>query len=118
MCDSVAVMYAGKIVERAPTRQLLAEPRHPYTEALLRSVPDVGRPVARLVSIEGQPPPITSFPPGCRFHPRCGLYERLGKPASCRDEEPQLRKVAHDQYSACHYADDLVDSAQNASVED
>ena len=71
MCDSVAVMYAGRIVETAVTAALFDRPAHPYTEALLRSVPDVTRPTRRLVSIEGQPPSIYTLPAGCTFAPRC-----------------------------------------------
>jgi len=71
MCDKVAVMYAGRIVESAEVRELFNCPLHPYTEALMRSVPKVEERVERLVSIEGQPPPLYNLPPGCSFHPRC-----------------------------------------------
>lgn len=107
MCDSVAVMYAGRVVEHGGMRQLMRRPTHPYTAALLKSVPDVERPPTRLVSIPGQPPPVTNLPTGCRFHPRCELYERLGKPERCRTAEPELRPVADGQVSACHFAASL-----------
>ena len=71
MCDRVAVMYAGKIVEVAPVRELFERPAHPYTEALLRSVPQLDEDVDRLYSIEGQPPALHALPPGCSFAPRC-----------------------------------------------
>jgi oligopeptide/dipeptide ABC transporter ATP-binding protein len=71
MCDRVAVMYAGRIVETAATAELFDRPAHPYTEALLRSVPDVTTPTRRLASIEGQPPSIYALPAGCAFAPRC-----------------------------------------------
>jgi oligopeptide/dipeptide ABC transporter ATP-binding protein len=71
MCDRVAVMYAGSIVETAPTEELFDSPRHPYTQALLRSVPDVTRKDDRLYSIEGQPPSVFSQKSGCAFAPRC-----------------------------------------------
>ncbi len=71
MCDRVAVMYAGRVVETASTWELFDRPAHPYTEALLKSVPDVRLGARRLVSIEGQPPSIYSLPPGCPFAPRC-----------------------------------------------
>ncbi len=70
MCDKVAVMYAGKIVDQAPVRALFDAPRHPYTRALLGSVPKLGS-KEPLCSIAGQPPNLASLPPGCAFHPRC-----------------------------------------------
>jgi oligopeptide/dipeptide ABC transporter ATP-binding protein len=71
MCDRVAVMYAGKIVETAPTWELFDHPAHPYAEALLNSVPDVRLGTKRLYAIEGYPPSIYDKPPGCPFAPRC-----------------------------------------------
>ena len=71
MCDRVAVMYAGKIVEQADVLQLFDSPSHPYTEALLRSVPDLDDQTDHLPSIEGQPPSLDDLPPGCSFAPRC-----------------------------------------------
>jgi oligopeptide/dipeptide ABC transporter ATP-binding protein len=73
MCDRVAVMYAGRIVECAPTREIFAQPRHPYTRALLDCLPTVDGPVHELTSIEGQPPDLARLPSGCRFAPRCPL---------------------------------------------
>ncbi|MFV2179025.1 ABC transporter ATP-binding protein [Actinomadura sp. LOL_016] len=70
MCDRVAVMYAGQIVEQAPVEDLFLRPRHPYTAALLRSIPNVGM-GAELVAIPGVVPPAHAWPAGCRFHPRC-----------------------------------------------
>ena len=71
MCDKVAVMYAGKIVEYAEVEQLFDNPAHPYTEALLKSVPDLDVDVDTLPSIEGQPPSLDDLPEGCAFAPRC-----------------------------------------------
>jgi len=71
MCDKVAVMYAGKIVESADTRELFNNPVHPYTVALLRSLPRIDVRVDRLYSIEGQPPSLIELPLGCAFSPRC-----------------------------------------------
>ena len=71
MCDKVAVMYAGKIVEQADVMQLFDNPAHPYTEALLQSVPDLDTNVDLLPSIDGQPPSLDDLPEGCSFAPRC-----------------------------------------------
>jgi oligopeptide/dipeptide ABC transporter ATP-binding protein len=73
MCDRVAVMYAGRIVETAPTREIFADPRHPYTRALLDCLPTVEGPLRELTSIEGQPPDLARLPAGCRFAPRCSF---------------------------------------------
>jgi oligopeptide/dipeptide ABC transporter ATP-binding protein len=70
MCDKVAVMYAGKIVEQGPVRELFDDPKHPYTRALLGSVPKLGS-REPLYAIPGQPPNLANLPPGCHFHPRC-----------------------------------------------
>jgi oligopeptide/dipeptide ABC transporter ATP-binding protein len=93
MCDRVAVMYAGRIVESGPTRALFRTPRHPYTEALMASVPRMEAAVERLPSIEGQPPPLHSLPVGCRFAARCRYVEDR-----CRREYPPTIPVgpAHD----------------------
>jgi oligopeptide/dipeptide ABC transporter ATP-binding protein len=71
ICNRVLVMYAGKIIEKAPVKIFYANPAHPYSNGLIRSVPVVGRRVERLYSIEGQPPSLLNPPPGCRFAPRC-----------------------------------------------
>ncbi|MFQ6028353.1 MAG: ABC transporter ATP-binding protein [Dehalococcoidia bacterium] len=71
MCDRVAVMYAGKIVELAGVEQLFDNPGHPYTEALLKSIPDLDLDLDYLPSIKGQPPSLDNLPPGCAFAPRC-----------------------------------------------
>jgi len=84
--DDIAVMYAGRIVEKAPTRALFAETRHPYTEALLRSIPKIADPShQRLKAIGGRPPDIVHPPPGCKFAPRCPYAQDR-----CRAEEPPL----------------------------
>jgi oligopeptide/dipeptide ABC transporter ATP-binding protein len=71
MCDRVMVMYAGRIVEHGPVRAIFNRPSHPYTQALIQSVPKMEERVERLFSIPGQPPALWDLPPGCRFAPRC-----------------------------------------------
>jgi oligopeptide/dipeptide ABC transporter ATP-binding protein len=71
MCERVAIMYAGRIVETGPTERIWSAPAHPYTQALLGSVPALGAPRRRLTAIDGQPPDAAAMPSGCAFHPRC-----------------------------------------------
>jgi oligopeptide transport system ATP-binding protein len=101
--DRVNVMYAGKIVERATARELYANPRHPYTLGLLRSVPRLDEPRrARLQPIPGQPPDLSRLPVGCSFAPRCTyVVDR------CREQPPPLEEVATAHVSACWLARDL-----------
>jgi oligopeptide/dipeptide ABC transporter ATP-binding protein len=102
--DRVNVMYAGRIIERSTARALYANPRHPYTLGLLRSVPRLDEPRrARLDPIEGQPPDLTRLPPGCAFAPRCAFrVERCGV------ERPSLAPVGGEGHlSACWEAEHL-----------
>ena len=105
--DRVAVMYLGKIVEVGPPDLVYTTPGHPYTRALLSAVP-VPDPVAerkrRRVILQGDVPSPVNPPPGCRFHTRCWLYERLGKPENCRTIEPPLEVMTTDHRAACHWA--------------
>ena len=95
--DRVNVMYAGRIIERATAAELYANPRHPYTLGLLRSVPRLDEPRrARLAPIEGQPPDLTRLPLGCSFAPRCAF-----KVARCEKEAPALEPVCDGHVSAC-----------------
>src|ERR1700676_1934560 len=71
MCDHLAVMYAGRVVESGPVRQIFKTPPHPYTRALLNSIPRMGDPDQRLTAIDGQPPDLSALPSGCSFAPRC-----------------------------------------------
>jgi peptide/nickel transport system ATP-binding protein len=96
VADDVAVMYSGRIVERAPVAALFAEPQHPYTVGLLGSIPQLHLVQDRLAAIEGQVPGPTTPVAGCRFHPRCPFaIER------CRREVPPLITIAPGHESAC-----------------
>ncbi len=95
--DRVNVMYAGRIIERASASDLYAQPRHPYTLGLLRSVPRLDEPRrARLDPIEGQPPDLTRLPPGCAFAPRC-----TWRASRCGEAVPPLEKLSPGHLSAC-----------------
>jgi len=84
--DSVAVMYAGRIVELGPTQDVLARPAHPYTRRLIDCVPVLGEPDRPLAPIEGAPPPVDRLPPGCAFAPRCPRAT-----SACREGDVALR---------------------------
>ena len=88
VCDRVAVMYAGRIVENAPIRELFNNPRHPYTKALMDSLPQMEKDIEMLYSIEGQPPDLREPPPGCSFAPRCAQSMEI-----CKEEYPPLTNV-------------------------
>jgi peptide/nickel transport system ATP-binding protein len=96
MCHRVGVMYAGKIVETAPTREIFKSPRHPYTAALINSVPLLDRKDKRLFSIEGQPPSLLNLPTGCRFAPRCSVAKEV-----CQQQQPPEVKVGSDHTVSC-----------------
>ena len=98
MCDRMAVMYLGKIVEKALTEDVVMKPLHPYTEALIAAVP-VPDPTARRIAvvIKGEVPSAINPPPGCRFHTRCPHAMDI-----CRKEEPQLITVEKNRLVACH----------------
>ena len=99
VCHDVAVMYGGQLVERGEVREVLLDPRHPYTLGLVRSAPDFEYVRESLVPIPGSPPSLISPPSGCRFHPRCAFAED-----DCRTSETPLRPLPGGRFTAClHY---------------
>jgi len=106
ICDDIAVMYLGQIVERAPRRSFFARPLHPYSVALMSAVPTVGggrRRAASRIRLQGDPPSPINPPPGCRFAGRCPVAE-----PACAAELPPLREVAPDHWVRCRRVD-IVD---------
>ena len=99
----VLVMYAGRVVERGPTAEVIARPAHPYTAGLMSSVPRAELKDRRLTTIEGAPPVLTAIPSGCAFHPRCVRSEPV-----CAGETPVLGPVAAGRESACHFAAEML----------
>jgi peptide/nickel transport system ATP-binding protein len=107
ICDRVAVMYVGKLVELATTDELFAQPKHPYTEALLSAVPQPDpliRDQKQRIRLEGEVPDPAHPPTGCYFHPRCQYSDG----SSCVNETPALREVSSGHFVACHYAEKLT----------
>jgi len=99
----VLVMYAGRIVESAPTDALFSRPRHPYTVALMAAVPEPDpKRRGKRVLLEGEVADPSNLPPGCAFHPRCGHCRER-----CRVETPSLREVGKEHLSACHFAEEI-----------
>jgi peptide/nickel transport system ATP-binding protein len=114
--ERVAVMYVGRIVETAPTKELFASPKHPYTEALLSAVP---KPDPRLRSdriiLQGEVADPANTPPGCHFHPRCNYAQAI-----CREKSPEQQEIAPNHFVSCHRAKELslrgVESASAAAA--
>ena len=103
IADDVAVMYLGKIVERAPAAEIYAQPRHPYTRALLSAVPEpTPHTTKQRIVLSGDIPSPANPPPGCPFHPRC---PHPLKSERCRSEPPPLREITPGHLAACHYAE-------------
>jgi oligopeptide/dipeptide ABC transporter ATP-binding protein len=105
MTDRVLVMYAGKVFEEAPTRELFARPANPYTKALLRSVPDPESSQGALYQIPGLPPDVSRLPAGCPFAPRCERAEDI-----CRREFPPFVQLTREHFSLCHFAAEVFAS--------
>ena len=113
LSQRVAVMYLGRIVELADTEELFANPRHPYTRALIDSIPRMSAAsVNRKLVLEGEPPSPFDVPSGCRFHPRCPMAV-----AACRETDPQLEPVAVDHESACLRSRELTAFAPAAAAQ-
>jgi oligopeptide/dipeptide ABC transporter ATP-binding protein len=112
LCDRVMVMYAGKVVEEGAVADVCRRPAHPYTKALLESIPPLGgEPPSRLTAIPGWLPSAPPWPAGCRFAARCALRSKLGEPARCTEESPEVIQHAGNRRSACHFADVALGAA-------
>ncbi|TAM72302.1 MAG: ATP-binding cassette domain-containing protein [Chloroflexota bacterium] len=117
--DRIAVMYLGRIVELASSRELNGHPLHPYTVALLSAIPipDPGVEAhRRRIILKGDVPSPVNPPAGCRFHTRCWLRERLGNPARCVEEDPALRVLGEGHEVACHFAESVDGSAEQVQA--
>lgn len=106
VAHQVVVMYAGRVAERGPTKAVLGRPAHPYTRALVQSVPAVRTRTALAHPLPGTPATPTNRPAGCAFHPRCPLARDR-----CRTEQPAVRAIGSDRWVACHFAEELVNHA-------
>ncbi len=102
--DEVIVMYVGRLMEQAETKELFGNPKHPYTEALMKSIPmpDPDHPLDDADALEGELPDPANPPTGCYFHPRCKYAQQI-----CREQTPPLLQVGENHTSACHFADEL-----------
>jgi oligopeptide/dipeptide ABC transporter ATP-binding protein len=107
LCQHLAVMYGGQIVERGPVGDVFSKPQHPYTLGLLRSAPDVDDPRDSLVPIPGSPPSLISPPAGCRFHPRCQFVQD-----DCREQPPPLRPLPGGRATACLHYERIAESLE------
>ena len=103
VADKICVMYAGNAVEQADVYQIYERPAHPYTKALLESIPRVDQKGQELTVIKGLPPALVNQPPGCSFHPRCGFARE-----NCTTDEPPLYPVPGGRSSACHYWEEVI----------
>jgi oligopeptide/dipeptide ABC transporter ATP-binding protein len=117
VADRIAVVYLGRIVEIGPSAEVIANPQHPYTKALVSviPVPEAGAAADQLVLV-GETPSARNVPPGCRFHPRCWRYEMLGRPEACTTTDPLADTGADGgpHEVACHFP---LDQPQGTSAE-
>jgi peptide/nickel transport system ATP-binding protein len=99
MAEEIVVMYMGKVVEQGKVVEIFRDPKHPYTQALLKSIPQLGKKKAgeRLASISGMTPDPFNLPTGCVFHPRCPMF----MPGRCDKVAPAWTKVGEDHYASC-----------------
>jgi peptide/nickel transport system ATP-binding protein len=104
VCDHLAVMYAGRVVEEGPSAQVFTDPQHPYTRALAAAFPTIGDPASRMnpSGLGGDPPDPTALPEGCAFHPRCEFAVD-----ACRAEVPELREISIGRRAACIRIEEL-----------
>ncbi len=109
LCERVAVMYLGRIVEQGPTRQIFEAAQHPYTRALILARPDVDADGPPRLLLSGEIPSATAPPPGCAFHPRCWLREQLGQPGVCHSALPRMTDTPGGQLAACHFVDQTAE---------
>ncbi|SMC45256.1 ABC transporter ATP-binding protein [Janibacter indicus] len=105
VADRIAVMYAGRIVERADVDEIYAHPGHPYTKGLLESIPRLDQKGQTLSAIGGLPPNLTRIPQGCAFNPRCVMAQDI-----CRTERPELLDIGPRRQSACHFSQEVLDA--------
>lgn len=108
MAERVLVMYAGEVVEEAPKRELLKDPRHPYTQGLLAAIPRIHQPADELAVIRGVVPRPSEFPEGCRFHPRCDACRVI-----CRKEKPPLRTLTEGHQMRCFIGTDAYAESES-----
>jgi oligopeptide transport system ATP-binding protein len=104
VADRISVMYAGKVVEEAPVMDIYARPAHPYTKALLESIPRLDRTGRQLNVIRGLPPALTDLPPGCAFHPRCGYARQI----CASDQQPPAYQIAPERIASCHFVREVL----------
>jgi len=114
MAERVIVMYAGKIFEQAPTRELFRRPANPYTVGLLKSVPDPAHEKGtELYQIPGQPPDVAHLPPGCPFQERCYRVQDI-----CRVKFPPFVQINEDHQTLCHFGNEVYADSRTTSAQE